>query len=89
MNMAGEATSEQPGPGAGAVDHGLVPCPFCGGGETEIRENGRMWTGVRFSAPTSVSVWHHCPRIEGQPHRGIERVGRDLESAIAAWNRRA
>jgi hypothetical protein len=25
----------------------------------------------------------------GQPHRGIERIGRDLDSAIAAWNMRA
>jgi len=47
-----------------------------------------MWAGMGFSAPVSVSVWHHCEPREGQPHRGIERIGRDLDSAIAAWNMR-
>lgn len=68
---------------------GLVPCPFCGAGSTSIRENGKMWTGQRYSEPTSVSVLHHCDPVAGQPSRSIERVGRDLESAIAAWNDRA
>ena len=67
----------------------LKPCPFCGAGLTSIRENGRMWTGQRYSAPTSVSVQHHCEPTEGQPSRMIERVGRDEASAIEAWNRRA
>lgn len=67
----------------------LLPCPFCGGGQTEIRENGRVWSGMRYSEPVSVYVFHHCDTPEGQPHRAIERVGRDLESAIAAWNMRA
>jgi hypothetical protein len=66
----------------------LLPCPFCGGGQTEIRENGKVWSGMRYSAPSSVSVFHHCDKPPGQPHRAIERVGRDLESAIAAWNLR-
>lgn len=66
----------------------LKPCPFCGAGTTEIRENGKIWAGMGFSAPVSVSVWHHCEPREGQPHRGIERIGRDLDSAIAAWNMR-
>lgn len=67
----------------------LLPCPFCGGGQTSIRENGKVWLGMRYSAPSSVSVWHHCALQEGQPHRGIERVGRDLASAVAAWNTRS
>lgn len=66
----------------------LLPCPFCGAGETSIRENGKVWTGMKYSEPSSVSVLHHCEKIEGQPSRSIERVGRDLTSAIAAWNRR-
>lgn len=66
----------------------LVPCPFCGAGSTSIRENGKRWTGQRYSEPTSVSVLHHCDPVAGQPSRSIERVGRDLESAIAAWNDR-
>lgn len=67
----------------------LLPCPFCGGGETEIRENGKVWSGMSYSSPSSVSVLHHCDKVEGQPSRSIERVGRDLESAIEMWNTRA
>ena len=67
----------------------LLPCPFCGGGNTEIRENGRVWSGIGYTRPTSTSVFHHCTPSAGQPSRAIERVGRDHASAIAAWNRRA
>lgn len=67
----------------------LKPCPFCGAGLTEIQENGRQWLGMRYSEPISVSVTHWCAEIPGQPRRRIERIGRDMESAIAAWNMRA
>lgn len=67
----------------------LKPCPFCGAGNTEIRQNGRIWTGMKFSDPVSVSVRHWCAEVHGQPTRMIERAGRDEESAIAAWNTRA
>lgn len=67
----------------------LLPCPFCGAGQSFIRENGKVWTGRRWGEPSSVSVLHHCEASAGQPSRAIERVGRDLESAIAAWNMRA
>ena len=67
----------------------LAPCPFCGAGVTIIRENGLVWQGVKYGGPSSVSVLHHCDRPPGQPHRPIERVGKDRSSAIAAWNRRA
>lgn len=67
----------------------LKPCPFCGAGSTEIVENGKMWTGMKYSEPTSVSVRHWCDKVEGQPSRMLERVGRDWESAVAAWNQRA
>ena len=67
----------------------LMPCPFCGGGESQIRVNGRIWLGTRYSEPVSVSVIHYCAGVDGQPSRALERIGRDLESAIAAWNRRA
>lgn len=67
----------------------LEPCPFCGAGETQIRENGKMWLGMRYSEPASVSVFHFCDHVEGQPSRAIERCGRDLDSAIMLWNKRA
>lgn len=67
----------------------LLPCPFCGAGQTLFQDNGRMWTGVKLSEPVSVSVRHWCDDEPGQPNRMIERIGRDRESAIAAWNKRA
>ena len=67
----------------------LLPCPFCGAGETSLRKNGCVWAGMEYTAPISISVVHHCDEIPGQPSRMIERIGRDEESAIAAWNRRA
>jgi len=71
------------------VTDALKPCPFCAGGKTDIHPNGRMWTGQRLSEPTSVSIRHWCEDVAGQPHRMIERVGRDEAAAIEAWNRRA
>lgn len=71
------------------MDEKLLPCPFCGAGNTEIRDNGKVWSGMGYSAPTSTSVFHHCKPVAGQPSRAIERVGRDRASAIAAWNQRA
>lgn len=66
----------------------LAPCPFCGAGTFEIHPNGQVWTGQKFSEPASVSVRHWCEAVNGQPARMIERVGRDEDSAIAAWNHR-
>ncbi|NCQ51901.1 hypothetical protein GW796_08410 [archaeon] len=66
----------------------LNPCPFCGAGITEIVPNSRIWTGMKYSEPTSVSVRHWCEETKCQPSRMIERVGKDLESAIVMWNKR-
>jgi hypothetical protein len=66
----------------------LKPCPFCGSTSFQIIENGRMWLGQRFGEPSSVSVKHYCDSIEGQPSRAIERIGKDLNSALDAWNMR-
>lgn len=69
-------------------------CPWCGASDFDnpdsyqIRENGKVWMGTKYGAPVSVSVYHWCPRPDGQPQRAIERVGRDRESAVAAWNQR-
>lgn len=66
----------------------LKPCPFCGIGTTDFYENGKVWTGMRFSEPVSVSVQHWCEPQQGQPNRMIERVERDHASAVDAWNMR-
>ncbi len=65
----------------------LLPCPFCGGGTTEIRMNGQSWLGTAYSEPISVSVCHWCDQLPG-PSRMIERIGRDTEQAIERWNMR-
>lgn len=67
----------------------LKPCPFCGSGTTQFVENGRVWSGMKYTGPISVSVQHWCDPVLGQPSRGIERVGRDKASAITLWNKRA
>ena len=67
----------------------LRPCPFCGGTDVQVRENGRQWLGMKYGEPASVSILHWCPSVPGQPGRAIERVGRDHASAVAAWNQRA
>ena len=72
-----------------STDVKLRPCPFCGAGRTTMMGNGKVWDGMKYSQAASVSVLHHCETIPGQPIRAIERVGKDTESAIAAWNLRA
>lgn len=67
----------------------LKPCPFCGAGETMLHVNKGTWNGQRYGEPVSVEVRHWCEPEDGQPARMVARVGRDEESAIAAWNRRA
>lgn len=78
-----------------AADAGpaLLPCPFCGGGETVVHRNRGTSRGmsdgvIRYGEDVSVEVRHWCPPVEGQLTRGgITFVGRDLASAVAAWNR--
>jgi len=67
----------------------LKSCPFCGAGDTQIKDGSRVWSGMKYGEPSSVSVVHWCPATPGQPSRMIERIGRDRASAIEAWNRRA
>ena len=67
----------------------LKPCPFCGSGTTQFVENGRVWSGMKYTGPISVSVQHWCDPVPGQPSRGIERVGRDKASATTLWTKRA
>ena len=43
----------------------LLPGPFCSAGATHITENGKVWPGMRYSEPSSMSVIHRCPEIEG------------------------
>jgi hypothetical protein len=66
----------------------LKPCPFCASGVTHIRPLGRVWLGMKYSEPSSVEIMHHCDPVVGQPSRSLTRVGRDVQSAVDAWNTR-
>ena len=50
--------------------------------------NGRVWAGLKYSDPISVSVRHWCAEAPG-PSRLIERIGKDKEQAIERWNMRS
>lgn len=67
----------------------LLPCPFCGAGETKIHINKGTWNGMSYGTPVSVEVQHWCEAVPGQPSRVLTRIGRDEASAVAAWNLRA
>lgn len=76
-----------------AVQHGnktfmLKPCPWCAAGEFSVRELGRIWNGMGYGPASSYEIIHHCEPTVGQPTRAIMRAGRDLESAVSAWNER-
>lgn len=73
------------------MDEKLLPCPFCGGGETMLHYNTGVWRGVEgYGEPISVEVRHWCADVEGNPKsRLLALVGRDKETAIAKWNARA
>lgn len=67
----------------------LLPCPFCGAGETDIIENGKLWTGMSYSKPLSYSIVHWCtPEIVGIQPVKIERKGKTKDDAINQWNKR-
>jgi hypothetical protein len=66
----------------------LKPCPFCGAGETDVRET-RHWGPInRPSEIISVSIHHWCGKQAGVLRSHIEFRGRDHESAQKAWNAR-
>lgn len=67
----------------------LKPCPFCGRGEFQIRDNGQIWLGTRYSDPLSISIYHWCNESPGINQPPIERKGKTLEQAIERWNERA
>lgn len=76
-----------------SVEHGgktyaIKPCPWCAAGEFSVRELGRIWNGMGYGPASSYEIIHHCEPTAGQPTRAIMRAGRDLESAVSAWNNR-
>jgi hypothetical protein len=62
----------------------LNPCPFCGGINTQVREN-TIWTGMNHNV-ISVEVMHWCD--DQQIKNLIVRKGKTREEAISDWNKR-
>lgn len=67
----------------------LLPCPFCGG-EPLVDEKYMSPTMNGNKNLISVTIRHHCPKVDGQPSTmNVSKIGRDRQSAITAWNTRA
>jgi hypothetical protein len=72
----------------------LKSCPFCGTHDNMLMDYNRLNRMPRMDGKLSpiitVVLVHWCPPTEGQPSSSpIKMVGRDLDSVIALWNRRA
>lgn len=81
------------GPGQGTSTAGdsteLLPCPFCGAGDTVVGEQRLPPTMRGPGALISVMIRHWCEKLPGVVGGGLEFRGRDHASAVAAWNRRS
>ena len=65
----------------------LLPCPFCGEGETKI-DRATHWLGTR-SEHLSTRIMHWCSRREGQPQSILQVAGKTDADAVALWNSRS
>jgi hypothetical protein len=70
------------------VTDDLKPCPFCGGGETDIRESRLAPRMNGPGAVIAVEVAHWCNRPPGVVAAHFSIRARTREDAVAAWNRR-
>ena len=61
----------------------LLPCPFCGAGHSWFHSDQVAWSSI----PVGVSVMHVCSGLPGYS-RAIERMGKDVDEAVALWNMR-
>lgn len=68
------------------MEPNLLPCPFCGGTETQIRPN-TYWTGMK-SLVMSVEIHHWCAREEGVRGSHIVIRAKTETEAIERWNKR-
>lgn len=67
----------------------LTSCPLCGGGENRFDLDGQTWLGMGYSAPQYVHLRHFCDRPkEDNFIQGLITIrARDLDQAVAIWNR--
>ena len=70
----------------------LLPCPFCGGGNTTIEGKGQIWRGVKgYSDPQWYQLNHYgkLSATDDFPRCSVEFRCRTEAKAIEAWNTRA
>jgi hypothetical protein len=63
----------------------LLPCPFCGAGETISEPDSKHWTGMR----TDILSWHirhWCDYPQYAPTLNVR--GRTETESVERWNRR-
>jgi hypothetical protein len=65
----------------------LNVCPFCGGGETRLEEKHLSPRMDGPGALISVAVRHWCTPFPGAVQQFRECRGRDMDSAVGAYNR--
>lgn len=66
----------------------LLPCPFCGGSNTQIKKNEAWMGGLRPSQLLSVEVRHWCEQWDKLSSRCISLIGETEDSAVKRWNTR-
>lgn len=66
----------------------LLPCPFCGGGETQLQDNTIWNGGLRPDTLVSVTLRHWCVRAQGELPKYIEFREKTQDAVIAKWNTR-
>lgn len=64
----------------------LLPCPFCGAGQTLIKPN-TYWTGMK-SEVISVEVRHWCDETTGIRGSNVTMRAKTQAEAVEKWNRR-
>jgi hypothetical protein len=67
---------------------GLLPCPFCGGGQTWIDKNYLSPTMKGQGSLISATIRHQCAKTPGVVGASIQFRGREIEDAVRAWNER-
>jgi hypothetical protein len=75
------------GAGGWEMSDELMPCLYCGAGETHVQERRLSPTMEGPGALVSVVIYHHCEPLKA--HTAMREIrARDHTSAVAEYNRR-
>ena len=67
----------------------LKPCPFCGGADVEVREDGCLISGHRYWYILHIVSNRNCPMVNAWGEWTSSAKYTTKGNAIEAWNRRA